>query len=36
MWVGIYADLVRRTVAAAEQPALVYVSTDRWWGYVCV
>lgn len=32
MWVKLYADLIRRTVAAAEQPALVYASTDRWWG----
>ena len=31
-WVKIYADLIRRTVAAAQQPALVYASTDRWWG----
>lgn len=32
LWVSIYADLIRRTVAAAQQPALVYASTDRWWG----
>lgn len=32
LWVSIYADLMKRTVAAAEQPALVYASTDRWWG----
>jgi len=32
MWVMIYADLIRMTVAAAHQPALVYASTDRWWG----
>jgi len=31
-WVKIYADLIRMTVAAAQQPALVYASTDRWWG----
>lgn len=32
VWAKLYADLIRRTVAAAQQPALVYASTDRWWG----
>ena len=32
LWVKLYADLIRRTAAAAQQPALVYASTDRWWG----
>jgi len=31
-WAKIYADLIRMTVAAAQQPALVYASTNRWWG----
>lgn len=32
IWVDTYANMIKLTQAAVQQPALVYVSTDRWWG----
>ena len=31
-WVNTYANMIKLTQAVVQQPALVYVSTDRWWG----
>ena len=32
IWVDTYANMIKLTQAVVQQPALVYVSTDRWWG----
>ena len=32
MWVDIYANMIKLTQEVVQQPALVYASTDRWWG----
>ena len=31
-WVNVYANMIKLTQEVVQQPALVYVSTDRWWG----
>ncbi|KAL3132339.1 hypothetical protein ABBQ32_008917 [Trebouxia sp. C0010 RCD-2024] len=32
IWVDVYANMIKLAQAVVQQPALVYVSTDRWWG----
>lgn len=32
IWVNTYANMIKLAQAVVQQPALVYVSTDRWWG----
>lgn len=32
IWVSVYSNMVTLVHNAAQAPALIYVSTDRWWG----
>ena len=32
IWVDIYANMIKLSQEVVQQPALVYASTDRWWG----